>query len=537
MKLTSLSALVIASLASASFSTSVDAASKSKKAERWFEVEVILFNQLGDKNLLKEQFPSADQVLPLPKYKKVVDLFSRYIQPDIRSLKQQVPACDNNAFTEDFAQQNATLPTLFEPQSLAQLALASAQEQTLLQNSIQSEQLAAQNGVYDDGSTFTHTDLTEEKAEEQTATNNTSETSINGASELSDAAIDRLTDQQLEGSLAITAVEEVTLSEQEIALVAEAESTFSKNQLLSFNQLKTANGETLCRLDVSDFEQYQAQNPDFDYHGFAIDKMPMVIDNIENVYSDKPYLLAKDSLELGDVITQIRRSKNFQPLLHFGWRLAPQGRNKAEAYRVYAGDNFALHHKKKLDAYQEASALDELMAQLAITSELSSANNEESDAALAQPLTPEQQAQIAEQAQLKAIADQVLSIDEETLRNSPELLAEVDSILTTPTETTPPEPISQPWFLDGLFRVHLNHYLYITADFTVMNHKLDKVITAELNNSELELKPIRFQQNRRVISGEIHYFDHPYIGMLVQIRKHKRPEPPTEEELTDATSE
>ena len=45
---------------------------------------------------------------------------------------------------------------------------------------------------------------------------------------------------------------------------------------------------------------------------------------------------------------------------------------------------------------------------------------------------------------------------------------------------------------------------------------------------ELELKPIRFQQNRRVISGEIHYFDHPYMGMIVQIRRHKRPEPEAE---------
>ena len=28
-----------------------------------------------------------------------------------------------------------------------------------------------------------------------------------------------------------------------------------------------------------------------------------------------------------------------------------------------------------------------------------------------------------------------------------------------------------------------------------------------------------FDQNRRLRSGEIHYFDHPLMGMIVQIRK------------------
>lgn len=74
---------------------------------------------------------------------------------------------------------------------------------------------------------------------------------------------------------------------------------------------------------------------------------------------------------------------------------------------------------------------------------------------------------------------------------------------------TSEEPLSY-WELDGLFKIHLRHYLYITADFDV-NEKLP--------NGDIE--SARFSQFKRVISGEIHYFDHPRMGMIVQIRKYK----------------
>ncbi|KYL32862.1 MULTISPECIES: peptidoglycan binding protein CsiV [Pseudoalteromonas] len=74
---------------------------------------------------------------------------------------------------------------------------------------------------------------------------------------------------------------------------------------------------------------------------------------------------------------------------------------------------------------------------------------------------------------------------------------------------TSEQPLSY-WELDGLFKIHLRHYLYITADFDV-NEKLP--------NGDIE--SARFSQFKRVISGEIHYFDHPRMGMIVQIRKYK----------------
>jgi hypothetical protein len=78
----------------------------------------------------------------------------------------------------------------------------------------------------------------------------------------------------------------------------------------------------------------------------------------------------------------------------------------------------------------------------------------------------------------------------------------------TEIDTTNDEPIN--WELEGLFKIHLRHYLYITANFDIKQ---------QLESGDLERA--RFSQFKRVISSEIHYFDHPKMGMIVQIRKFK----------------
>jgi hypothetical protein len=95
----------------------------------------------------------------------------------------------------------------------------------------------------------------------------------------------------------------------------------------------------------------------------------------------------------------------------------------------------------------------------------------------------------------------------------------------------------QPWSIDGFFKVHLNRFLYINTEFTVIDpeyqtkqHALNK-----LNNAEFSEKNevVTFKQSRKVITGEIHYFDHPYIGMIVQIRRFD-PTKPADQAVTQA---
>ena len=76
--------------------------------------------------------------------------------------------------------------------------------------------------------------------------------------------------------------------------------------------------------------------------------------------------------------------------------------------------------------------------------------------------------------------------------------------------------------------------MFITADFNILDKNLSELATAQLASStsqksatdevnSAQSKAIRFKQDRRVISGEVHYFDHPYMGMIVQIRPYKKP--------------
>jgi len=83
--------------------------------------------------------------------------------------------------------------------------------------------------------------------------------------------------------------------------------------------------------------------------------------------------------------------------------------------------------------------------------------------------------------------------------------------LVTPSEQYIPESLQQTpdWELDGLMKIYVRHYLFINADFDISQR-------LETGNYE----KARFSQFKRVISNEIHYFDHPRMGMIVQIRRY-----------------
>ena len=72
------------------------------------------------------------------------------------------------------------------------------------------------------------------------------------------------------------------------------------------------------------------------------------------------------------------------------------------------------------------------------------------------------------------------------------------------------EQATDQWELDGSFNIYLRHYLFINASFDVNERQANG-----------EIQHARFAQFKRVISGDIHYFDHPKMGMIVQIRKFK----------------
>lgn len=89
------------------------------------------------------------------------------------------------------------------------------------------------------------------------------------------------------------------------------------------------------------------------------------------------------------------------------------------------------------------------------------------------------------------------------------------------------------WELDGLLHIFLvGNYLHIDHDFNLREKvtidataqslaQQADLLLSEDNLTEPFLRAYRFKQRRRVISHETHYFDHPKVGMIIQIRRTK----------------
>lgn len=437
----------------------ISAATK-KNNDRWFEVEVILFNQLGDKSALKEQFPETSQ---LPQYKRVIDILGTYLNPDIVSIKQKLPLCNAASTAYNLSQYQALLPSLFQEKSLWDI------ENTVI--------------------------IDEFLYQERTELNQTNESLL---TQLSPA------ESSLEEST------QIQLATQK--LVKAAEQTFNKPLLSYSDKIDT---RILCQIPKATFAGFQDLPANFNYYGFQVDKMPLRIRATHSTFVNQTHLLGDDALQLQDIVKDLRYSKNFKPLLHVGWRQVARAKNKAVAVKMYAGDNFDKHFQEQLADFHKQQTESELLENT--MDELSTIDS----------------ATLTQQ-KITQIVDSINTIPEDTdalLTNLDNQKHSIDNLVTNDSNSkeAPKAPV-QPWFLDGFFNIHLKHYLFITADFNVLDKTLAQLSTEALSQKDVyneklvtQAKPIRFKQNRRVISGEVHYFDHPYIGMIVQIRPYKKP--------------
>ncbi|WP_413698753.1 CsiV family protein [Psychromonas sp. KJ10-10] len=102
------------------------------------------------------------------------------------------------------------------------------------------------------------------------------------------------------------------------------------------------------------------------------------------------------------------------------------------------------------------------------------------------------------------------------------------------------------WAIDGNFKIYLNHFLYVDSQLIIRKEMTQEIVqppqAVEVINDEngvqiasptnlplndtppaiikqRVLKEILFDQNRRLRSEEIHYLDHPLMGIIIQIRK------------------
>ncbi|MBR9727013.1 hypothetical protein G3R48_03265 [Shewanella intestini] len=192
---------------------------------------------------------------------------------------------------------------------------------------------------------------------------------------------------------------------------------------------------------------------------------------------EPPVLLAESQAQFSDMIASIKKERGITPLIHMTWQQDMKTRRLATPVRIFGGKDFS---------------------------------------------------------------------DEYTFHGEPVINHEQDNISAGLTDfssygdlfTTRSQ--SQPvWELDGTINIYLDHYLYIEQRLNLRRESEKQVDLAtntnygspvDTVNSQPQahkmvpfLQSIALNQNRRVRSSEVHYFDHPQLGVVMQIRKMAQP--------------
>ncbi len=275
-----------------------------------------------------------------------------------------------------------------------------------------------------------------------------------------------------------------------------------------------------------------------------IESIPNNLYGLQRYDIKGPYLLSKTELKLRKLAKDLGRKRGINNLLHLGWRQHIKfGRSKAKSFRLFAGKNYS----KEFD-YQGFPLAPETLN-----------NVQESELGNIQNNLPQYAIQLANQSTkpddlVAQIRDALNEIDKTQLSG---IRAEINQAEELPLLTLPEIPSKntpeQVWELDGLFKIYLQNigrvpYLHIDSQLNyrqpmiLENYRLpDALLPAniEANNviTDVEsttggtttnhpayfLKPYPFKQLRRVISRQIHYFDHPMFGMVVQVRRYRMP--------------
>ncbi|WP_445945925.1 peptidoglycan binding protein CsiV [Shewanella sp.] len=183
-------------------------------------------------------------------------------------------------------------------------------------------------------------------------------------------------------------------------------------------------------------------------------------------------LLAEHQGQFKQLIKTLTREGNIQGIVHLTWQQNMQSRRQAKAIRVIGGRDFSKqfsYHGQQVNQSQSSATADMLSDYSALGS------------------------------------------------------------------FSAPAPVMPVWELDGSINIYLSHYLYIETDVFLrkVSQKLMDPSHGEVVGFNSQgpaqkvmtpfLQSIPLQQNRRVRSGEIHYFDHPQMGIVMQIRKMTQP--------------
>ena len=463
--------------------------SQAAEQEWWFDVEVILFEWILDTNEVSEKFKQSSLS---PASKNTLDIFSSYLTPDTSYLLAGLPYCRESKRAE--LKKRHTLGFSFPQMDWVQTI--SSKVDALTQPVLDTLSVeATDNFEYQHVST----DIFEEDKTQDT------------------------TNLEQENDFAITSqkIPEISYIEWQIP-----------------NSLPCVYSEqvepTLTLTFVDDTSQPEA----------LINQIPIKINGVEWQDKRRAFLLPEENLRMTSLFESIKSQRDINPILHISWRQEVVfGRENSQAIRLFAGKNYGEHYNLKGNI--QPTDTDDLFASL----------NESKQT----PYIPEEElAKLSSFEELSSTEAQVTTTDTES---SPDLFSAIDAALLDDTplaftlSTTKSAPLSTRekeqrvsfsdiWKIDGEMAVYLRNigrvpYLHIDSNLNYrqpvfdaeqasLSHAPQHVAEqfAIPNNVVQQpnfLQSVNFDQLRRVISKEVHYFDHPLFGMIVTINRYKWP--------------
>jgi hypothetical protein len=495
---------LIFALAGLTLSHSISA----QEQDWWFDIEVILFERNLDSAGILEEFQQS-ALIGTPT--TAVDLLSPYISTDVSYLRAGLDFCQpsrrlaaQQQYQQDFAfpaPAPAPTPDINTSQSVDNLILA--------EDDFQYE--VATDDIFNDSRSPSR---------------------------------DQASDRSQQSLLASTAVLAKTTRHKPAAPIAV---TFIEWQMP--RHLPCAYSEQI-EPSITALNHLKSQ-------GLTqkISRVPVEIDGIEWASKAGAFLLPRSALLLADLYQKIKQQRNVTPLLHTAWRQEVAfGQDNAQSFRLFAGKNFS-------------EEFDSLGAELSLEQTQSSANRLLQDVGtqgyLAQPhYMPEQERALLAMSAQSDLAQQAFTARDQLQQKNANLFSLIDAALVDetplPTEVATLavkiEPVAtevsgqklaEIWQIDGEMTVYLRNvgrvpYLHINSKFDYRQPMLRTVSAQPIQLASGQLSPqnaqmmapvkppqrlqsVNFNQLRRVVSQQVHYFDHPLFGLIVRINRYQWP--------------
>jgi hypothetical protein len=495
----------------------------------WFDVEVVAFKRNKALTELEEQFNLAES-FAVPQSE--ADVISAVIMPDIRFIKQNLATCDINGLPKKnplptWPNDLSTLVPAFDTDFLALNTPNALNESALNQTgqldnsaSIESpEPLESTGNAFDEY-------VAEKNGFEETDFKENSEPTGNALA----PSIETITSYWVDANWTDY------LGAHSTPTVSAPQFTYCETEKpwLSVNQLP--HGIQWVRHTVDNSMPAPAQ-------------LPVVIEGNDWPLASKTHLLSSDMQELTSISRQIRSNRQLERLLHVAWRQTVKfGKSKAFNVRLFGGTNYASRFNKDGEQIQDKRTA------VTGTTDTMQASKE----ATIGVIKEDEQTAIAADAFFTSLEQRLSQPEPVSFKTLQRLETEGDlSDETTNDSGAFREPI---WEIDGRLKVFLKYinrvpYLHIDSELFYRHQVPTQYFTGsdlstelastnsgtflnddgessvlESNASETSAQTIEYKlvsiplaEQRRVISKQLHYFDHPLYGFIVQIRRYERP--------------